>query len=265
MKVTAPSLAPILRSDAQGRILACVFEDPDKSHSLSDLVARTRTSMPTVSREVGRAEQAGLLTTEKVGSSRQVRANVGHPLHDAVRQIILATYGLPKVVAEELADLKAADTVMLFGSWAARYSGEPGRVPNDIDVLVIGDADRDLVDDAVERVERRIGIPVQATVRTREQWDSEQESFIREVKSRPLLVVPVADEPNSVGEIAGIEPETEISGHLNGLRRRRNRTEYPDEESPGVNADDARQALETAQAVIDAAERLLESGRLSAF
>lgn len=207
MKVPAPSLAPILRSDAQGRILACVLADPDVSHSLSDLVARAQTSMPTVSREVGRAEQAGLFVTERVGSSRQVRANVGHPLYNAVRQIILATYGLPMVVAEELADLKAADAVMLFGSWAARYLGEAGRAPNDIDVLVIGNADRDLVDDAAERVERRIGMPVQATVRTREQWDSEREGFIQEVKSRPLLVVLVADGLNSAGEFAGVEPE----------------------------------------------------------
>ena len=207
MKVPAPSLAPILRSDAQGRILARLLADPDKSHSLSDLVAHTQASMPTVWREVGRAEQAGLLVTEKVGSSRQVRANVGHPLHDAVRQIILATYGPPMVVAEELADLQAADAVVLFGSWAARYLGEPGRAPNDIDVLVIGDADRDLVDDAVERVERRIGMPVQATVRTREQWDSERESFMREVKSRPLLVVLVGDKQDSADEFAGVGPE----------------------------------------------------------
>ncbi len=210
MKVPAPSLAPILRSDAQGRILACVLADPDTSHSLSNLVEHTQTSMPTVSREVGRAEQAGLLVTEKVGSSRQVRANVGHPLHDAVRQIILATYGLPKVVAEELADLKAADAVILFGSWAARYFGEPGRAPNDIDVLVIGEADRDLVDEAAERVERRIGMPVQATVRTHEQWNSEHEGFIREVKSRPLLVVLVADEQNSATEFAEVGPEMGI-------------------------------------------------------
>lgn len=57
----------------------------------------------------------------------------------------------------------------------------------------------------------------------------------------------------------------EVFGRLHGLRRRRNRTEYPDEESPGVNEDDARQALEIARVVIDAAERLLDSGRLSAF
>jgi hypothetical protein len=58
-----------------------------------------------------------------------------------------------------------------------------GRAPNDIDVLVIGDADRDVVDDAAGRAERQIGLPVQATVRTRAQWETQRESFIREVRS----------------------------------------------------------------------------------
>ncbi|MDE0117514.1 MAG: ArsR family transcriptional regulator [bacterium] len=168
--------------------------DPDRSHSLSDLVDSTDTSMPTVLREVLRAEGAGILTTEKIGPIRQVRARVDHPLYDAVRRIILATYGPPMVVAEEFANLEDADAVLLIGSWAARYLGEEGRSPNDIDVLVIGDADRDLVDGAAARVEDRIGMPVQATVRTHSQWRTERGSFIQEVKSRPLVVVLVDDE-----------------------------------------------------------------------
>ena len=71
-------------------------------------------------------------------------------------------------VAEDFAGIEGAAAVLLFGSWAARYLGEPGRAPNDIDVLVIGEPDRDAVDDAAKRAERRIGLPVQATVRTRE-------------------------------------------------------------------------------------------------
>ena len=57
----------------------------------------------------------------------------------------------------------------------------------------------------------------------------------------------------------------EVFGRLHALRRRRNRTEYPDLDSPGVNEDDARQALQTAQVVVDAAKRLIESGRLGPF
>ena len=194
MKVSAPSLVPILRSDAQGRILACVLADPDKSHSLSALVAATGTSMPTVLREVRRAEQAAIVTTEKVGPVREVRARVDHPLYGAVRRIILATYGPPTVVAEEFVGIQGAEAVLLIGSWAARYLGEAGRAPNDVDVLVIGDADRDLVDDAAQQVEQRIGMPVQATVRTHSQWRSERGSVIREVKSRPFVVVLANDE-----------------------------------------------------------------------
>lgn len=209
MKVPPSSLAPILRSDAQGRILARVLADPEASYSLSDLVEWSRTSMPTVLREVRRAEQAGILTTRKDGPLRRVSAQSDHPLYDALRKIVLATYGPPIVVAEEFADLTGVDTVLLFGSWAARYTGEPGRAPHDIDVLVIGEADRGAADDAAERVERRVGIPVNATVRSRSQWESCTDSFIVEVKSRPTLTVlasgeqPRPDATPAPGEPAG--------------------------------------------------------------
>jgi hypothetical protein len=187
MKVPASSLAPILRSDTQGRILARLFADPDAGYSLTELVAWVGSSMPTVQREIERAEAAGIVASTRVGPTRVVRANPANPLYRPLREIILATYGPPAVIADEFAAIEGIDIVLLIGSWAARYAGEPGRAPNDIDVLVIGAPSRDAVDDAAERAEQRIGLPVQATVRTRAQWDSERESFIREVKSRPLL------------------------------------------------------------------------------
>ena len=57
----------------------------------------------------------------------------------------------------------------------------------------------------------------------------------------------------------------EVFGRLNRLRRRRNATEYPDADSPGVTADDARQALTTASQTLEAAKRLMDSGRLAPF
>ena len=186
--------------------------DPDASHSLSDLVVWSGTSMPTVTREIRRAEQAGIVTTEKLGPVRLVRAKVDHPLFDAVRRIIVATYGAPAVAAEEFGDLPGADAVLLFGSWAARYLGEQGRAPNDIDVLVIGNADRDLADDAAERAERRIGMPVNATVRCRSQWESLTESFIEEIKSRPLLVVLNNDDVQLVTDLAELAGDRGVRG-----------------------------------------------------
>jgi predicted nucleotidyltransferase len=193
MKPPAPSLAPILRSDTQGRILARVLIDPSRGYSLSDLVRLADSSMPTVQREIDRAERAGIVTTAKVGPTRVVRANVDHPLHAAVSQLVLATYGPPALVAAEFEPIESALAVLLFGSWAARFRGEPGRSPNDVDVLVIGSPDRDAVDEAAERAEQIIGLPVQATVRSRSQWRAARDPFIQQVRARPLVVVLVDD------------------------------------------------------------------------
>lgn len=205
MKAPPSSLAPILRSDTQGRILARLLTDPTKSYNLSELVEWVGSSMPTVQREVRRAADAGIVETERVGPTRLVRANPDHPLFDALRQIVLATYGPPIVVAREFANIDGTDAVLLFGSWVARYLGQPGRAPNDIDVLVIGAPDRDEVDDAAERAEQAIGLPVQATVRSRAHWSTEQDSFIREIRSRPLLVV-LTDDPEIADDV-----ETEVT------------------------------------------------------
>jgi hypothetical protein len=151
-----------------------------------------------VSREVARAELAGIVRSRKAGPTRLVRANEDHPLFDAIRQLILATYGPPAVIAEAFARLAGAEAVLLFGSWAARYLGEPGRTPNDIDVLVIGDVDLDAMHDAADSAERSIGMPVQATARSRDAWLAADESFIREVRSRPLVPVLVDEHASAL-------------------------------------------------------------------
>jgi len=197
----------MLRSVTQGRILARVLADPEKEHNLTELAALVQSSMPTVQREVGRAERAGIVATRKVGPARLVRANVAHPLHGAFRQIILGTYGPPEVIAREFSGVDAS-AVLLIGSWAARYLGEPGRAPRDVDVLVVGSPDRDAVDDAAERSERDIGLPVQATVRSRATWIDDAENFVNEVKSRPLVLVLVDDR------------DEELSRDVNGLAAR---------------------------------------------
>lgn len=193
MKVPVPLLSPVLRSDTQGRILARIMAEPEDEHSLSELAAYAETSMPTVIREIRRAEEAGIVETRKDGNVRRVRARTRHPLYGAISQIVLSAYGPPIVVAEEFVGVDGADAVALFGSWAARHAGRAGRMPNDIDVLVIGDADRDDVDLAAERVEKRLGFPTQAVVRTRAEWESGDEGFLREVKSRPVHALLVSE------------------------------------------------------------------------
>lgn len=194
MKVAVPVLAPILRSDTQGRLLADILADPDAEHTVSVLARRARTSLPTALREIDRAEAARLVTSRRLGNTRLVRADPANPLYSPLRAIILATYGPPAVIAEELAGVDGIEQLYLFGSWAARYAGQPGPAPNDIDLLVIGRPDRDQVYEAAERAERRLGVPVQVTIRTAKQWNDTTDSFVAEVHSRPLVSIQEDDQ-----------------------------------------------------------------------
>jgi predicted nucleotidyltransferase len=187
MKVAVPLLAPILRSDVQGRLLAAILADPDLEHTVTDLAIHAGTSLTTALREIDRAEAAQVVTTRRLGNTRLVKANPANPLYQPYRDIILATYGPPAVITKEFAGIDGIEHLYLFGSWAARYYGEPGRTPNDIDVLVIGNPDRDELYDAAEQAERHLRLPVQVTIRDAEQWDDHGDSFITEVRSRPLV------------------------------------------------------------------------------
>ncbi len=151
------------------------------------------------------AEEAGLVTIRQVGRNRLVRANESHPLYDAVRRVVLGTFGVPAIVTREFAGLDGVAAVALFGSWAARYLGQRGPSPADVDVLVIGDPDRNAVDEAAERAERLIGLPVQVTIRSSEAWEHGDESFMREVKRRPIVALLIDDESPIGDELRRLE------------------------------------------------------------
>jgi predicted nucleotidyltransferase len=103
--------------------------------------------------------------------------------------VLLRSFGPRQVVAEELAGLADVEAAYLFGSWAARYAGQPGPAPADIDLLVIGGPDRDDLDDAVQRASSRLAREVNATVRSTQWWRDGGDAFHAEVTRRPLVPV----------------------------------------------------------------------------
>jgi predicted nucleotidyltransferase len=175
-------------------LLSSVLLSPDREYPVSELCKIVGVSLPTALREVQRAEQAGIATTRVVGRARLVRANVESVLYEPMSRLLLLTFGPARVVAEEFVRLDGLDSAYLYGSWAARYEGRPGPSPRDIDVLVIGTPDRDAAYAAAERVERRLGRAVQVALRTSRQWaEPENDSFLQEVRRRPLVRVLPAD------------------------------------------------------------------------
>ena len=66
-------------------------------------------------------------------------------------------FGPARVISAELDDIAGINEAYVSGSWAARYSGEAGAAPNDVDILVVGDPDRnDVYEAAMARVMRLV-------------------------------------------------------------------------------------------------------------
>jgi DNA-binding transcriptional ArsR family regulator len=184
----APSLLPILRSQQQGEILALLLGDPDLELSLTELVQRTGAPHPSVHREIERAERAGLVTSRKVGNKRLVSANVASPYYAGLADVLARAFGVPAILATALRELRGIEDAYVFGSWAARHAGTPGERPvADIDVLVLGAPDRDELYAAMAPAERRLGRPVEVTVRASDWLRSGSGSFHETVTSRPML------------------------------------------------------------------------------
>lgn len=183
-----PPLLPLLRSRLQAEVLTLVLLHPDREWTMTELASRVGSAVSSVLREIVRAEQAGVMTSRRVGKTRVVKA-ARSPITDPLTELLLRSFGPRQVLADELADMPGIDSAFLFGSWAARYAGQEGRPPADLDLLVIGAPDRDALDDAAQRAGARLAREVNVTVRSADWWRSADDGFHTEVKRRPLVSV----------------------------------------------------------------------------
>lgn len=130
---------------------------------------------------------SGLLTDRRVGTARLVRANTGDRLYGPTRTLIEATYG-PRIVLESaLAGVDGIAAAYIFGSWAARYEGEPGPAPNDLDVVVVGDLNRRRLQALASHVEQELHREVNIERVSPAEWEAGIDPFVATVRGRPLV------------------------------------------------------------------------------
>lgn len=158
------------------------------TQSIDDLAGHVGVSRVSVSREVRKLTELGIVTVESVGKRRLITL-ADTPAARAVHALAALACDVPYAIAAEFAGLEGVERVAIYGSWAARNAGEHGRLPQDIDVLVIGSADRDDVFEAADRATTRLGIPVSAKRVTAQAWRDAEDPFLQAIRQRPLLEV----------------------------------------------------------------------------
>lgn len=186
-------MLPIFRSRQQAELLADILDVPDRERSLAELTVRLGVPAASVHREVERAEAAGIVRSRRVGRTRLVSADTASPYFTPLRDLLVRAFGVPARLRAALAGVDGVEEVYIFGSWAARWHGERGTRPvGDIDVLVLGHADRDAVYTATHEVGVAVGREIQVQIRSPGWLQTGTGSFHDTVAGRPLVkVLPV--------------------------------------------------------------------------
>ncbi len=190
MKEPSPVLLPLLRSRAQGDIIAWIMLHPEQEASLTEIAEATHTSGPTVMREVDRLADAGLIRQSRRGNQRLIRADTDNPVFAPLAALMAVTFGPLPVLRALLEDVAGIRDAYVYGSWAARYDQQAGPVPGDIDVLVIGTTDLDDLDDVAAAAGERLGREVNIRRVRPDAWDeAHDDPFKATVTSRPMITL----------------------------------------------------------------------------
>jgi predicted nucleotidyltransferase len=191
----SPPLLPVFRSHQQAELLTLLLGDPDLEVGLTEFASRLDIPYPSVHREVKRAESAGLLVTRRVGRTRLARANVASPYFEGLSQVLIRAFGPPAVLSDALAEVRGVEAAYVYGSWAARFAGVDGPRPvQDIDLLVLGEPDRDGLYGQIDRASERLGRPVQVTIREADWLTAGDGPFHDTIVNRPMIRVHLVED-----------------------------------------------------------------------
>ena len=189
----ASVLAPVLRSETQARLLAAVLLQPDREASIADLARETGSDPGNLHSEVERLVQAGILADRRVGRTRLLRAG-DSALVGPLADLLLLGYGPKTAVEDALTDIPDIEQAFIGGSWAARYHGQAGAFPHDVDVIVVGKPNRDDVTEAVIEALGAVGHDGQVIFRSHNAWREAKDAFTRTAKDSPLVELTIGND-----------------------------------------------------------------------
>ncbi len=165
-------LLPLLPSRATGALLALLYLHPDRDYSLAEAGRLISASPKVMHTEADRLITAGLVREARRGRARLLRAETNGPVSRPLTDLLAVTYGPLPVLTDLLSEVAGVDQAFVYGSWAARYLGEPGPVPKDVDVLAVGTASDDDLYEAARTAEQRLEREVNISGVSPQYWEN---------------------------------------------------------------------------------------------
>ena len=183
------SLTSLLFTDYRRKVLALLLLHPEQQYHQREIARMTGTVSGTLSRELAKLVEAGLLLKVAIGNQMHYRANRQCLVFEELASILRKTSGLADILSEALLPLAAQiECAFVFGSMA---SGKASAA-SDIDLMLIGDANFAEVIRVLYPLQERLGREINPKTYRRAEWQAlteQQGAFIREILIKPKLFV----------------------------------------------------------------------------
>ncbi|MEQ7919334.1 nucleotidyltransferase domain-containing protein [Xanthomonas sp. WHRI 1810A] len=182
-------LSSFLFSEYRRKVLALLLLRPDQQFHQREIARLTGTISGTLSRELAKMVEAGVVEKIKVGNQMQYRANQQCAIFNELVGIIRKTDGLVDMLADALSPLSEQISVAyVFGSIAAGRAGPD----SDIDLMIIGDVTFAALMGQLYPLQQMLGREINPKHYTQNEWFQllmERGGFVRDVMAKPKLFV----------------------------------------------------------------------------
>jgi len=169
----------LITSKMRVRILMRLFLNPNQHAYIRELADEMSASPSQVREELNNLNATGLLQTEKQGRQINYSANQDHPLYPELHSMVKKALGMDRILDSILDRLGNVELVLLLDDYAQ------GKDTGLIDLVLVGDIDRNNLDDLVRKTEKYIIRKIRTLVLSRDEF----QQFRKTIVNRPQLVL----------------------------------------------------------------------------
>jgi len=180
-------LSSLLFPEYRRRVLGLLLLHPEESLHGREIARRTGLPSGTLTRELARLAEAGLLKRERRGNQQLYSAERACPVFEELASILRKTSGLADVLAAALEPARSRiGAAFVYGSMASGRE-RPG---SDVDVIIVGELGFKEAVRLLHPAQQTLAREISPRVYTAKEWAEkrrEPDAFFREVLAAPKI------------------------------------------------------------------------------
>jgi phosphoketolase len=157
-------LETLISSKTRVKLLLKFFLNSTTTAYLRNLETEFGESTNAIRLELNKLEETGLLRSSTEGNKKIFQANTNHPLFSDINSILLKYVGFDTIIEKIINNLGDIDQVFVTGAYAKGLDNPV------IDLIFVGNIDRNYLADLAEKVEKLIKRKIKYIIYEKEEF-----------------------------------------------------------------------------------------------